>query len=177
MFHVKQSAARRPQKRERSAMFREVVRVKQAMTREECVEILKSEVRGVLSVNGDDGYPYGIPHNHWYNEADGKIYFHSGKKGHKIDAIRADGKVSYCVTRCCGKREGEWWLNFESVVVFGRVEFIEDYDKALQISKDLSYKFTDDEEYIQKELDHSGPGVLVFALVPEHITGKRVNER
>ena len=46
---------------------------------EECLHILKTEKRGVLSVNGDNDYPYGMPMNHWYNEEDGKIYFHCGK--------------------------------------------------------------------------------------------------
>ena len=59
-------------------MFREIARKKQALCREECIKLLKQEKRGVLSVIGDEGYPYGIPINHYYNEADGKIYFHSG---------------------------------------------------------------------------------------------------
>ena len=53
----------------------------------ECIDILKSTKRSVLSVIGDDGYPYGMPINHYYNEEDGKIYFHGAKAGHKIDAI------------------------------------------------------------------------------------------
>ena len=46
-------------------MFRDVTRVKQKLPQAECVEILKSEPRGVLSVLGDEGYPYGMPMNHW----------------------------------------------------------------------------------------------------------------
>ena len=62
-------------------MFRKLVRIKQQIPEEECIEILKAEPRGVLSVIGDDGYPYGMPLNHYYCEDDGKIYFHSGKTG------------------------------------------------------------------------------------------------
>ena len=58
-------------------MFRGVRRFKQALSQEECVEILHNEVRGVLSVLGDDDYPYGMPMDYWYNPDDGKIYFHS----------------------------------------------------------------------------------------------------
>ena len=75
-------------------MFRELVRKNQQLSQEECVSILKSELRGVLSVIGDDGYPYGVPMDHWYCEENGKIYFHSGKNGHKIDAIKNSNKVS-----------------------------------------------------------------------------------
>ena len=49
-------------------MFREVRRFKQRLNRDECLEILKQTKRGVLSVNGDDGYPYGVPLNHYYDE-------------------------------------------------------------------------------------------------------------
>ena len=60
-------------------MFRELVRKKKQISMEECIRILKSEPRGVLSVLGDDDYPYGMPMNHFYNKEDGKIYFHCGK--------------------------------------------------------------------------------------------------
>ena len=157
-------------------MFREVARIKQVMPAEECIELLKSEKRGVLSVLGDEGYPYGVPINHYYNEEDGKIYFHGGKKGHKIDAMKACDKASFCVFTG-HQEEGEWYLRFKSVVVFGRIEFIEDRETTYEISRKLCYKFTNDEDYIAYELEHSGPGTLLFALVPEHITGKNVNER
>ena len=42
-------------------MFRKMRRSKQELTKEECIEILKKEPRGVLSVQGEDGYPYGMP--------------------------------------------------------------------------------------------------------------------
>ena len=60
-------------------MFRDVTRKKQKLTVEECVRILKKEVRGVLAVVGDNGYPYAVPMNFYYSEKEHKIYFHSGK--------------------------------------------------------------------------------------------------
>ena len=157
-------------------MFREMLRKKQQLPEEECIEILKNELRGVLSVIGDDDYPYGMPINHFYCEEDGKIYFHSGRKGHKIDAMKSHDKASFCVYDQGFRREGEWALNIRSVIVFGRIEFIEDREKIYEIARHLSHKFTDDEEYIEREIVRSGPGTLMFALVPEHITGKLVNE-
>ena len=78
-------------------MFREMLRKKQQLSQEECIEILKKQLRGVLSVIGDDEYPYGMPMNHFYCEEDGKIYFHGSKMGHKIDAMKRHNKVSFCV--------------------------------------------------------------------------------
>ena len=157
-------------------MFREMLRFKQQLPTEECVEILKQEPRGVLSVLGDDDYPYGMPLNHYYCEADGKIYFHGGKTGHKIDAIRRHGKASFCVYDSGCRREGEWFLRIRSVIVFGRIEIVEDTAKTYEISRLLSYKFTKDESYIEDEIRRAGPRTLLFALVPEHMTGKLVKE-
>lgn len=98
-------------------MFRKMRRFKQQITDAECIEILKNEKRGVLSVLGDDGYPYGLPVSHWYNEGDGRIYFHGAKSGHKLDAIKACDKVSFCVMDK-GYTEGDdWALNIKSVIV------------------------------------------------------------
>ena len=157
-------------------MFRGMLRKKQQLSEDECIDILKTQLRGVLSVLGDDDYPYGIPINHYYCEADGKLYFHGGKKGHKIDAMKRHDKASFCDYDEGFRKEGEWALNIKSVIVFGRIEFVEEKEKTYRISEELSRKFTDDDEYIQQEIDRSGPGTLVFALVPEHITGKIVNE-
>ena len=157
-------------------MFRDVSRIKQKLTREECVRILTVEKRGVLSVLGDDGYPYGLPINQYYNEEDGHIYFHSGKKGHKIDAMSACDKVSFCVHDEGTRKEGGWALVFRSVIVFGRVRLVEDYSRAMEISRRICYKFTEDEQYISGEIEKSGPATAVYEIVPEHITGKTVTE-
>ena len=157
-------------------MFREMRRFKQQIPDEECVEVLKSTKRGVLSLTGDDGYPYGLPIDHWYCEEDGNIYFHGAKEGHKIDAIKQSDKASFCTYDEGYRREGEWALNIRSVIVFGRISLVEDEDLARKICTELTRKFTDDEEYLQHELTHAFPRVQCLRLVPEHITGKRINE-
>ena len=153
-----------------------MLRAKQQLDELECIDILINEPRGVLSVLGDDGYPYGMPINHYYCPEDGRLYFHGGKKGHKLDALLQCDKASFCVYDSGFRREGEWALNIRSVIVFGRVEFIEDQERVYEISRRLSRKFTDDEAYIEAEIRRSGPGTLLFALVPEHMTGKLVKE-
>ena len=157
-------------------MFRELIRKKQQLPEEECIDILMKEVRGVLAVLGDDDYPYCLPMNHFYCPEDGKIYFHSGKSGHKVDAVMRHEKASFCVYDEGSVREGEWWKTFRSVIVFGRIEIIEDRETIYEISRRLSRKFTDDSEYIKNEIGSAGYRTLMFALVPEHITGKLVKE-
>ena len=157
-------------------MFRDLLRKKQQLSTADCIEVLKTETRGVLSVIGDEGYPYGSPMNHFYNEADGRIYFHCGKVGHRLDALKNCDKASFCVYDHGYRREGEWALNVKSVIVFGRVEIIDDHDTIVDITTKLSYKFTQDEAYIQGEIAHDAHRTLLLALTPDHIGGKLVNE-
>lgn len=157
-------------------MFRNVTRVKQQLSSEEAIRLLQQQPRGILSVIGDDGYPYGMPLDHWYNPEDGNIYFHSGRAGHKIDAIRRCDKVSFCVCDEGYREEGDWALNIKSVIVFGRVSIIEDPEEAIGLTRKLSYKYTSDSAYIESEIQKYSDGLLVFALKPEHITGKITKE-
>ena len=157
-------------------MFRKMRRFKQQISEEECIRILKEQPRGVLSMIGDDGYPYGIPLDHWYSG--NKLYFHGAKVGHKTDAITAFDKVSYCVMDEGFRRDGEWALNIRSVVVFGRMRIVDDAedDLKVKIATGLCRKFTDDEAFLQKELTHAMPRAAFLELTPEHMTGKLVNE-
>ncbi len=157
-------------------MFREVARKKQVLTSEQIIKILKAEKRGVLSVLGENGYPYGLPINFWFNEENGYIYFHSGKKGHKTDAISSDNKVSFCVYDEGYRKDGEWSLNISSVIVFGRMYIVEEIEKTVEIFRKLSLKFTSDTEYIDSEIKKFAKDTICYELRPEHITGKIVNE-
>ena len=157
-------------------MFREMMRKKQQISQEECIEVLKSQPRGVLSVLGDEGYPYGMPMNHWYCEADGKLYFHSGMKGHRTDAMQTCDKASFCVYDEGYRREGEWALNIRSVIAFGRLQVVTDQQKMMEFIWQLGDKFTDDKDYLEREIAQALDHTLVFALEIEHMTGKLVNE-
>lgn len=157
-------------------MFREMTRKKQQLSWEDCLHVLKTEPRGVLSLLGDDGYPYGLPIDHWYNEEDGCIYFHSGRQGHKVDAMRACGKASFCVYDQGFREEGDWALNIRSVIVFGCIEFVEEQEAAIALTRQLSLKYTSDLAYIEEEIRKYGHEVLCFRLVPQHMTGKLTKE-
>ncbi|MBO5269866.1 MAG: pyridoxamine 5'-phosphate oxidase family protein [Clostridia bacterium] len=157
-------------------MFRELTRKNKQIPAEECAEILTKETRGVLSVNGDDGYPYGMPMNHYYDAESGNIYFHCGRVGHRLDALRNDPKVSFCVFEQGTRKEGAWAYDVRSVIVFGHVEIVDDAAEVARVARLLSYKFTSDDAYIEKEIASYARATLLLKLVPAHITGKRVTE-
>lgn len=155
-------------------MFRELTRKKQKLSPDECAEILKREVRGVLAVNGDGGYPYALPINFYYDEKSNKIYFHSGKLGHKLDAIAKSDKVSFCVYDKGYHKDGHWSLNISSVIIFGRIHAVEDWPDGLMLN--FCKRFTDDTDYIYSEIEKYGSNTAVLCLEIEYMTGKLVNE-
>ena len=155
-------------------MFRNLTRKKQQLSANECIELLQNEKRGVLSVIGDDDYPYALPINFYYSQADNKIYFHSGKTGHKIDAITKHNKVSFCVYDKGYRKENHWSLNIKSVIVFGKITPVENWSRNMMI--DFCKKFTDDMDYIKSEINQYAANTIVLELEIEHITGKIVNE-
>ncbi len=156
--------------------FRKMRRFKQQISEEACIRVLQQETRGVLSMHGENGYPYAIPLNHYYDAADGALYFHGAKEGNKIDLLRQCSKVCYTVYDAGYRREGEWALNVQSVVVFGEISPVTDEVKAREICTALCRKFTDDEAYLQWELQNALPRVQCLKLTPVHMTGKLVNE-
>lgn len=157
-------------------MFRGMRRFKQQISDDECRKILTKEKRGVLSVLGDEGYPYGIPLNHYYDESKNALYFHGAKEGHKIDAIKKCNKVSYCVYENGTKKEGHWSLNVRSVICFGKMSFITDVKECIEISKRIWWKFGTDEKELEEEIKNSSSRVMCLKFEIEYMTGKMVNE-
>lgn len=159
-------------------MFRELQRKNKALSLEECIALLKSEKRGVLSVNGQDGYPYGMPMNFFYDEEQKLLWFHCGRgKGHRADAIRESDKASFCLMAERGKDEHLPWADrFESLVVFGRIKVVDDEETVSAVCRRLSEKFTSDGGYVEKEIADFGKATLLLALSVEHLCGKRITE-
>lgn len=156
-------------------MFREMRRFRQQISVEECVEILNNARRGVLAVMGDDDYPYTVPLDFVY--ADGHIYFHCAKEGHKLDAIRKHDKVSFCVLSDGVREENEWWYHFTSVIAFGRIREIADEAEKDRYLRLLGRKYFPAEEYLEKEMTSSASRANVLDITIEHMTGKRIKEK
>ena len=54
-------------------MFRPMRRASRAIPEEAAKHLLQQSRRGVLAVNGDDGYPFAIPVNYYYDQEHDKI--------------------------------------------------------------------------------------------------------
>jgi nitroimidazol reductase NimA-like FMN-containing flavoprotein (pyridoxamine 5'-phosphate oxidase superfamily) len=154
-------------------MFRPIRRFKQQLSDEECIEVLSTEGRGVLALHGEDGYPYGVPIDFLYE--DGRIYFHGARQGHKMDAIRADPRVSFTVYDAGVPVEGKEGPDVRSVIVFGRVSVIEDHDRAMEVVRRIGLKYVSP-AYTEDVLSRTERSVQALELVIDHMSGKRVNE-
>ena len=158
-------------------MFRELRRKKNAITDEAAKELLKESRRGVLAVIGDDAYPYAIPVNYLFDEANLKIYFHFARSGHKYDSIKANDKVCFTVFGNEIVKDEEWAPYLQSVVVFGRCHLLNNDDESMEILKKLARKYYPSEDIITDAIASSGRAVQMFEIEIEHICGKEVQEK
>ncbi|MBR0374143.1 MAG: pyridoxamine 5'-phosphate oxidase family protein [Mogibacterium sp.] len=155
-------------------MFRKMRRFKQLLSEEETRAVLEQGKTGVLAVSGDDGYPYAVPINYVY--ADGCIYFHSAKAGHKIDAIRADEKVSFCVIAEDRIVPEEVTTYFKSAIAFGRARILagdEKYAAAMRLAGKYS---SDYPEVVEEDMRKNFNSMEMVEIRIEHVTGKQAIE-
>ncbi len=125
-------------------MFREMRRGKQALQKKACEEVLKRGTAGVLAVAGDDGYPYAVPLSYVYDAEHSALYFHSALSGHKMDALKRNGKASFCVVDKDSVVPKEYTTYFRSVIVFGTVHILEDAQEKYYAIEALAKKYAPD---------------------------------
>lgn len=157
--------------------FRELRRKNCAISTQSAKKILREGDFGVLALSGDNDYCYAVPLN--YALEGNKIYFHSAKSGHKLDGIKNNDKVSFCVVDRHNVIPEEFTTHFSSVIAFGRIKIIEndsDPDKlhALELLAD-KYSSTATPERRKKELSRLD-SLVVLVMTIEYFTGKAARE-
>ena len=151
-------------------MFSEMRRKDRELKNDEAIDILMNNTSGVLSTVSENGYPYGIPISYiFFNNS---IYFHGAIKGHKLDNISNDNRVSFCVVGRTQTLPDKFSTEYESVIVFGRAIEVTDDEKYTALLETLS-KYSADyieqgKEYIQK----ASKATKVMKINIEHISGK-----
>ncbi len=151
-------------------MFREMRRKRQLLSIEESVAILEKMTNGTLALHGDNGYPYAVPVSYVY--ADRKIYFHIAVKGHKVDAILRNDKVSFCVVEQDEIKSAEFTTYFRSVIAFGKARILEDDGEKLSALRLLADKYSRGETGIESEIAKGFHHLQMVEITVEHMTGK-----
>lgn len=158
------------------AMFREMRRKNQALTKEECQAILQHGSSGVLALAGDAGYPYAVPMSYLFDE--GKIWFHCAKSGHKLDAIAQNGKASFCVIEEDKVAPREYTTYFRSVIVFGQMRILHDEGEKRRAIEKLASKYAPGESEAERQqaIQKEYSALCMLELTIQHISGKEATE-
>lgn len=157
-------------------MFREMRRKRQQMPESEAVAILERGSHGVLAVLGDGGYPYAVPISYVYE--DGKIYMHCAKSGHKLDAVRACEKASFCVVDQDEVVQAEFTSHYRSAIAFGRIREITDDAEKRRMVFLLARKYCPDLPQAEhdKAMERDWAPLNMLELTIEHLTAKQAKE-
>ena len=152
-------------------MFREMRRRKQLLPTQETEEILRSGSSGVLAVSGDDGYPYAVPLSYAY--AEGKLYFHWATSGHKLDGIRQNEKVSFCVIAQDEVVPEAFATHYKSAIAFGRAAVVSDDATKRRALELLARKYSPGfEREGAAEIEKDWKAVAVVEMTIDYLTGK-----
>ncbi|MGL5207486.1 MAG: pyridoxamine 5'-phosphate oxidase family protein [Acidaminococcaceae bacterium] len=155
-------------------MFRKMRRSRQLLSMEDTAVVMNRCTNGILACSGDDDYPYAVPLSYVY--FNGKIYFHSAKAGHKIDAITKYSKVSFTVIDEDTIVSEKYTTYFRSVIVFGKARIVEG-DEWLKAFAALVEKYSGDQPEEAKHKEIAGcMQSYIIAIDVEHITGKEAIE-
>ncbi len=156
-------------------MFREMRLKDQLMPDADTIDVIKKNGSGTLSVIGDGGYPYGVPLNYAY--ADGKLYFHCAKTGHKLDAIKKESKVCFTIIDADDVLPEEFNTLYRSAVVFGKARILEDENEMKDALRVILDKYSPEfKESGEKYIKAMFAEVCVFIVDIDHITGKMAEE-
>ena len=157
-------------------VFREMRRKKQTLSQQEIANILHKGTSGVLALLGDNDYPYAVPISYVYD--DGKIYFHSAKSGHKIDAIQKTAKASFCVIDKDLIVPAEYTTYFRSVIAFGQIRVIEDDREKRAAIEKLAIKYAPEDTAANRDntINREWKPLCMLEMTIDHITGKEAIE-
>lgn len=151
-------------------MIREMRRKDRELKNDEAIDILKNNTYGVLSTLSENGYPYGIPISYvFFNNS---IYFHGAIKGHKLDNILNNDKVSFCVVGKTCVLPDKFSTKYESTIVFGRASEVFDDEKNIALLEILNKYSSDFIEQGKEYINKASNATRVMKISIEHISGK-----
>ncbi|WP_027398669.1 pyridoxamine 5'-phosphate oxidase family protein [Anaerovorax odorimutans] len=137
----------------------------------ETKEVLLKGEYGVFSTTGSDNYAYGIPLNYVY--LNGCIYVHGANIGHRIDNIKFNPSVSFCVVDSVKILPDKFDTLFRSAIIFGQAQLVNDQEEKKEALIALLEKYS--KEYMEngiKYMNIEWDNTSVVKIAIEHITGK-----
>ena len=151
-------------------MFEQVRRIDREIDQDECIEVIKKNNVGILSLNNTAGHPYGVPLNYMF--WDGALYFHCAKEGKKLNLISSDDRACFVII---GKNEvvpNELTTYYQSVIIFGNIEKITDDGTKNDILLRFGEYFGCDSEMNKRYVEKKTAACDVLKFEIAHISGK-----
>ena len=152
-------------------MFKKMRRDEKQLDENDAINILKTNEYGILSTIGKNDYPYGVPVN--YVILDNKIYIHCAKEGHKLKNIRHNNKVSFTVVNKYELVPKDFTSNYESVIVFGKANFVNKEVKRKALRKFIDKFSTNFQEKGYKYVDNAIDKTEIIEITIVDIKGKK----
>ena len=150
-------------------MFTEMRRNDRKLSDVEAEQILQDGKYGILSMIGENGYPYGVPMTYVYEN--GKIYFHCAKDvGMKVENLRFTPKASFTVVGETEILPDKFATKYESVIAFGIAKL--SGDKKSVLEKILQKYSPDYLESGKKYINAMIEKTSVYEIQIEQFTGK-----
>jgi nitroimidazol reductase NimA-like FMN-containing flavoprotein (pyridoxamine 5'-phosphate oxidase superfamily) len=150
-------------------------RAEQALSSEQIEAILNNATSGVLSLYGDEGYPYGVPVSFAYQN--GHIYIHSSPVGEKIDALRKNPKAGFTIIAQDQVIPEKETTLYRSLIAEGKVRILEEEEAKRQGLSLIARKYSNgDEEQIQQDVEEALPHVAVLDFAIVERSGKQAQE-
>ena len=150
--------------------MKEMRRKDRAITEEDARALLNKAEYGVLSTVTEDGKPYGVPLN--FCVIDCCIYFHCAAEGQKIDSIKHNGDVSFCVVGNTTILPEKFGTKYESVMASGEAEEVFDKNKQAAL-EGLLHKYSP--AFMDKGIEYIDSlkeKTRVFKITINTLTGK-----
>lgn len=142
---------------------------------EDTIAVMERGTNGILAVSGDDDYPYAVPMSYIYTN--NKIYFHCAKSGHKLDGIKRNAKVSFCVVDQDEIIPEKYTTYFRSAVAFGHARILDDPAEIRKAAEIIALKYSPDyKEGIPEEINSSMAALCIVEISIDHLTGKEAIE-
>lgn len=151
--------------------FDTIRRKDRVLDRETAIRLLEKGEYGILSMVGENGYGYGLPLS--YVLEDEHIYFHCAPEGMKLNNLKKDNRVSFCVVgKTCVIPE-KFTTEYESTLVFGMISEGLPECERLHALRLIVKKYSPDYvEMAEKYITASFHRTNVLRLDIETISGK-----
>lgn len=156
-------------------MFREVRRQNRVLDNQDRIkELLETSEFGFLSLGTSaNGYAYGIPISYAYDTESNALYFHCAPEGQKLDDMRQNDRISFCVVGTTSPIANQFTTLYESVIAFGKANLdLSDDEKRLTLRLLVNKYSKGYEDIAEKYMDKSWDRTFCFKIEIEHISAK-----